>query len=390
MASPLRVYDGLDRLVGETRMDAATSVVSYGYSESHNLDLVWNGRYQLTDVRTNGVVAERYGYDPLGRRAWTFDGTATNWHMYDGAQVVADVDATGGLVRTYVWGPGIDNLLAMTVYGGTGASPSVFYAVKDHLGTVQALVNSDGAVVESYRFDVWGRVLGIFDSSGAPLATSHSPLGNRYLWQGRGFSWQTGLYYFRARWYDPVTGRWLSNDPIGINGGLNQYVFAGNDPVNNVDPFGTCDHDKSEVGKTLLIMRIIINSTRLIGYSNSWNLFDTMQGARMNIASFLMVGGPWTPLNKRFVPAGFYNIKDTWEVPGHGVMDTSSYGNYLAGYVAGYGSGVTGYIGVRLGGIFYASLVQGSFSTDSVSAPWIIAGFKDGKADCPFAKERGP
>lgn len=43
------------------------------------------------------------------------------------------------------------------------------------------------------------------------------------------------------RWYDPITGRWLSNDPIGISGGLNQYVFAGNNPVNFRDPFGLCE-----------------------------------------------------------------------------------------------------------------------------------------------------
>ena len=45
-------------------------------------------------------------------------------------------------------------------------------------------------------------------------------------------------HYGVIRWYEPVTGRWLSNDPIGISGGLNQYVFCGNNPVNMVDPWG--------------------------------------------------------------------------------------------------------------------------------------------------------
>jgi hypothetical protein len=48
----------------------------------------------------------------------------------------------------------------------------------------------------------------------------------------------TGLYNFRARWYDPISGRWLSKDPIGISGGLNQYVAFGNNPVNFRDPWG--------------------------------------------------------------------------------------------------------------------------------------------------------
>ncbi|MEI8242332.1 MAG: RHS repeat-associated core domain-containing protein, partial [bacterium] len=69
--------------------------------------------------------------------------------------------------------------------------------------------------VESYDFDAWGRLLSVIDGSGNALGSS--AIGNRYLFHGREFSWTTGLYYFRARWYDPVTGRWLSPDPIGIN-----------------------------------------------------------------------------------------------------------------------------------------------------------------------------
>jgi len=75
------------------------------------------------------------------------------------------------------------------------------------------------------------------------LTTYHAnatkpPLGNCYLFQGREYSWATGLYYFRARWYDPVAGRFISKDPIGISGGLNQYVFCANNPVNGIDPDG--------------------------------------------------------------------------------------------------------------------------------------------------------
>lgn len=213
-----------------------TSVVYRGTDYLRTLNLAWDGQYRLTEARTNGAVAERFGYDALGRRAWTWDGVATNWHVYDGVQVVADVDSTGGLVRTYVWGPGIDNLLALTVHTGTTAV--TYYTIKDHLGSVHALVSDSGAVEESYRFDAWGRVLGVYDETGSPI--SESQIGNRYLWQGREYSWQTGLYYFRARWYDPVTGRWLSNDPIGITGGLNQYVFCANNPVNFRDPLGLC------------------------------------------------------------------------------------------------------------------------------------------------------
>ena len=54
----------------------------------------------------------------------------------------------------------------------------------------------------------------------------------------REWSAATGLVNFRARWYDAVTGRWLSKDPIGLNGGLNLYAFCGNDPIDYRDPLG--------------------------------------------------------------------------------------------------------------------------------------------------------
>ena len=198
--------------------------------------LTWNGQYQLTATTTNGIAAEQYGYDALGRRIWTDNGGVTTYSVYDGAQVVADVDASGALLRSYTWGPGIDNLLALTVH--TGAMARTYYAIKDHLGSVHTLVDASGNIAEQYRFDAWGRTT-VYDGVGQPLA--QSAIGNRYVWQGREISWVTGLYYFRARWYDPVWGRWLSNDPIGISGGLNQYVFCANNPVNFTDPFGQRD-----------------------------------------------------------------------------------------------------------------------------------------------------
>ena len=209
-----------------------TGIVYSGSGFSNAVSLGWNGQYQLTGVSTGGVLAETYGYDAAGRRTWTFDGATTISHLYDGAQVLADLDATGGVIRSYVWGPGVDNLLALTV--GAGSNVATYYPITDRLGTVHALADGSGKIVEQYRYDAWGRVLGVTDGEGQPMAKS--AVGNRYLWQGREYSWATGFYYFRARWYDPVTGRWLSNDPIGISGGLNQYVFCANNPVNYRDP----------------------------------------------------------------------------------------------------------------------------------------------------------
>jgi len=218
-----------------------TTVVSSASTTDSTLRLKWNNLYQLTSVVEDGVPAESYAYDALGRRVAVSAGAAATHLIYDGIHVVAEVDADGSLTRSYTYGPGIDSILAMTSHGPT--STNVYYFMTDHLGSVHAVTDASGTIVESYEYDAWGRVLGVYDGAGKELDCS--AVGNRFLWQGREYSWPihvatggNGLYFFRARWYDPNTGRWLSKDPIGIAGGLNQYVFCGNNPINFRDPWG--------------------------------------------------------------------------------------------------------------------------------------------------------
>ena len=228
---------------GAAYQNAAGCVTALVFDASHRLNIAWNSRYQMTSVSTNGAEAERYVYDAVGRRVMTVSGGVTNWHVYAGVHVVADLNSAGGMVRSYVWGPGIDNLLSMTVLG---AATNTYYALKDHLGSVLALTDNAGNIVESYRYDAWGRTT-VYAANGSALTAS--AVGNRYCWQGREYSWKTGLYYFRARWYEPVSGRWMSNDPIGIAGGMNQYVFCANNPVNFVDPDGLA---KASIGGNVI------------------------------------------------------------------------------------------------------------------------------------------
>ncbi len=101
---------------------------------------------------------------------------------------------------------------------------------------ILAVVDANGNVVERYEYDAWGKVLSMTDANGNALA--RSAIGNRILWQAREYSWTTGLYYFRNRWYDPVVGRWISKDPMGIDGGINLYEFCRDNPLNLRDPSG--------------------------------------------------------------------------------------------------------------------------------------------------------
>ena len=110
--------------------------------------------------------------------------------------------------------------------------------------------------MESYTYDAWGNTT-IKNAGGAVIATS--AYGNRYLFQGREYSTSTGLYNFRARWYAPTIGRWLSKDPIGLEGGLNLYVFVENNPINLKDPGGLWGIQFGDVN---------------IGVGDPWMLFD--------------------------------------------------------------------------------------------------------------------
>jgi RHS repeat-associated protein len=196
--------------------------------------LNWDSQYQLTSA-VAGNIGVYYSYDALGRKIERLDGDGGyEYYFYDGNQIVADFDGNEWrVIRSYTYGPGIDNILSMTVHGST--STNTYYYLKDLSNTVLSLVNASGIAVEYYEYDAYGNVT-IRNGSGTVIPTS--AYGNRFLFQGREYDYTTQLYHFRARWYDPETGRWLSNDPIGISGGLNLYAFCSNDPVNFVDPMG--------------------------------------------------------------------------------------------------------------------------------------------------------
>jgi len=87
-------------------------------------------------------------------------------------------------------------------------------------------------VRRTYAYDAWGKATGGTDY--AELTGADRARFKGAMWLGE----ETELYYMRARWYEPRTGRFLSEDPLGITAGINLYAFAGDDPINNADPTG--------------------------------------------------------------------------------------------------------------------------------------------------------
>ncbi|HKS71707.1 MAG TPA: RHS repeat-associated core domain-containing protein, partial [Terriglobales bacterium] len=219
--------------------------VTYSYDSNGNLlsktdsngttSYTWDAENRLSSVTlpgSGGTVT--YQYEPFGRRIEKVSPSGTTIYAYDGDNVVEELDGGGMAVARYAQGLGIDEPLAM--YRG-GAS---YYYNADGLGSITSLTNASGQIAASYTYDSFGK-----------LTASTGTVTNPFRYTGREYGTDTGLYYYRARYYDASVGRFISEDPIGFSGGgTNFYAYVSNDPVLFIDqtgnaPDGPClDIDK--------------------------------------------------------------------------------------------------------------------------------------------------
>ena len=141
-----------------------------------------------------------FKYDPFGRRIEKISPTTTSIFAYDGNNLIETVNATGGVVARYTQGQNIDEPLAESRSG------TVSYYEQDGIGSVTSLTNSSGTVAQTYTYDSFGN-----------QTASSGSLTNFFRYAGREFDTETGLYYYRARYYDPSTGRFLSEDRLTLH-----------------------------------------------------------------------------------------------------------------------------------------------------------------------------
>jgi RHS repeat-associated protein len=135
--------------------------------------------------------------------------------------MIEELGGGGNLLADYTQGAGIDEPLATTGTGGT------YFYHADGLGSITSLTDSTGNVAASYVYDSFGK-----------LTASTGSITNPFQYTAREFDSETGLYYYRARNYDPNAGRFLSEDPIRMVGGLDFYSYVKNNPVASNDPTG--------------------------------------------------------------------------------------------------------------------------------------------------------
>jgi RHS repeat-associated protein len=189
-------------------------------------DYLYDARNQLLEVQEDGLLQGTYSFDYQGLRVRKTGGGEILRYVYDDQSVLLQTDDFGNPIAKYDYGP--DRLIALN-HATQGRN---FYHF-DTLGSVANLTDSNGAVTARYQYDAWGVVT-------AETGTAFNPFG----FTGQERDDATGLYYFKARFYDPELGRFLSEDPFegvqDIPPSLHAYLYAFGNPTIYLDPTGQC------------------------------------------------------------------------------------------------------------------------------------------------------
>ncbi|MCD6476356.1 MAG: hypothetical protein J7K85_08885 [Anaerolineaceae bacterium] len=182
---------------------------------------VWDYENRLKKVINPCGKTISFTYDPFGRRiSKTVNGVTTSY-TYDSEDILFETTA-GKTGNIYIHGPGIHEPLALLGHKGTT------YYHADGLGSIVAMTDDQARNVQQYKYDSFGNQHDMKNRIKQP-----------YGYTGREHDRETGLYYYRARYYDPEVGRFISEDPIGFAGGdVNLYGYVVNDPISLKDPYG--------------------------------------------------------------------------------------------------------------------------------------------------------
>jgi RHS repeat-associated protein len=162
-----------------------------------------------------------FKYDPFGRRIEKTTSSATSIYAYDWDNLIEETNSSGAAVARYAQTQNIDEPLAML------RSAATSYYDADGLGSVTSLSSAAGSIANAYSYDSFGK-----------LTASTGSLVNPFQYTGRESDSETGLYYYRARYLDSSTGRFLSEDPVKFYAGVNFYTYALNSPTYWIDPSG--------------------------------------------------------------------------------------------------------------------------------------------------------
>lgn len=186
---------------------------------------------RLTKVLHNGAVAAEYAYDPEGLRVVKRAKGQTTHYIFEGTEPIFEKNITTNKRRSYIYALG--KHLAR-VDGVIGSTEPVYYYHTDHLGSIRAITDGQGAIVWSADYQAFGAQTG-----------QEGTLQEFHGFTGKEYDPDTGLYYYNARWYDAELGRFISEDPAADPNNPNLYSYCGNNPLNAVDPTGMWEDDSN-------------------------------------------------------------------------------------------------------------------------------------------------
>ncbi len=200
------------------------------YDQTGNMDtdrsgnrvFTYNAAGRLAQVDDLSGTLGQYTYDANGQRSQKSTAFGTTQFIYGaGGRLLGEYDASGDIIREYVY---LNGEPLAQINGG--ATESLLYLHTDHLATPRAATNQVGTQVWSWESDAFGR--------GTPTGTETVNL----RFPGQYYDIETDLHYNWNRYYNPETGRYITSDPIGLDGGLNTYAYVNASPIMFSDPEG--------------------------------------------------------------------------------------------------------------------------------------------------------
>ncbi len=239
-------YDNANRLNSLLTMDSGlgtTNSMSYAYDAAGRLTnqvvgaqsrtYAYSFRSQMTSLTDTNSTTFSYDFDGDGNRTkQSTSGCLTERFVYDGPNVVLDLNASNQVVHAYVDEPGIDQPIERIAFlsGSPLSAPAsrlVYHT--DALGSVAAMTDANQSSVKTYAYEAFGKI----------RSETGSLVINRYTYTAReALGDALGLYYYRWRVMDPNVGRFTSEDPFGFVDGPNKCVYMGNSPLAGIDPLG--------------------------------------------------------------------------------------------------------------------------------------------------------
>lgn len=215
----------------------AVAGVAFAHDDNGNLQTDGSQTFfhdhlnRLVRIERSGTLVATYAYDAVGRRIAKFLPTEEVRFYHDVAHCIEERNAFDTTLRQFVYGIRIDEPIELK----SGANR--FYYHCNSIGSVYALTDAAGSVVERYDYQAYGKTT-ILAADGVTALPS-SALGNSYTFTARRLDLESGLHYYRARYFSATLGRFIQRDPLGYVDGMGLYEYTNSNSINEIDPFGT-------------------------------------------------------------------------------------------------------------------------------------------------------